>query len=188
MAVPRELDVMDDDELLAAAATDADAFAQFYRRHAAALLAFLVRRLGGQVELAADVCAETFAAALIGVGRYDPALGPASAWLYGIARHKLADAQRRGVAEVRARERLGIPRLHLTDEALERIEALIDVQAMPLLEELPAEQRDAVHARVIGEQSYGEIARRQRTSEANVRQRVARGLARLRMRMGAAND
>ena len=175
---------MDDEELLAAG--DADAFALFYRRHAAALLAFLVRRAGGQVELAADVCAETFAAALIGVDRFDPALGPASGWLYGIARHKLADAQRRGVAEARARERLGIPRLHLTDEALERIEALIDVQAMPLLDELPADQRDAVRARVIGGQSYSEIARRQRTSEANVRQRVARGLARLRVRMGAA--
>jgi RNA polymerase sigma-70 factor (ECF subfamily) len=175
---------MEDEELL----TDggADAFALFYRRHAAALLAFLVRRLGGQVELAADVCAETFAAALIDVRRFDPARGPASAWLYGIARHKLADAQRRGVAEARARERLGIPRLHLTDEAIERVEALIDVQAMPLLDELPADQRDAVRARVIGEQSYSEIARRQRTSEANVRQRVARGLARLRVRMGAA--
>jgi RNA polymerase sigma-70 factor (ECF subfamily) len=177
---------MDDEELLAAA--DADAFAQFYRRHAAALLAFLVRRAGGQVELAADVCAETFAAALIGVERFDPALGPASAWLYGIARHKLADAQRRGVAETRARERLGIPRLQLTDEAIERIEALADVRAVPLLDELPAREREAVHARVIGEQSYGEIARLQRTTEANVRQRVARGLARLRMRMGAAND
>jgi RNA polymerase sigma-70 factor, ECF subfamily len=177
---------MDDEELLAAA--DADAFAQFYRRHAAALLGFLVRRLGGQLELAADVCAETFAAALIDARRYDPARGPASAWLYGIARHKLADAQRRGVAEARARERLGIPRLHLTDEALERIEALADVRAMPLLEELPSEQRDAVRARVIAELSYGEIARRQRTSEANVRQRVARGLARLRVRMGAADD
>src|SRR5690242_9986425 len=98
----RELSVMDDEELLAAG--DADAFALFYRRHAAALLAFLVRRAGGQVELAADVCAETFAAALIGVDRFDPALGPASGWLYGIARHKLADAQRRGVAEARARE------------------------------------------------------------------------------------
>jgi len=185
---PRELDVMDDDDLLVAAATDADAFARFYRRHAAALLAFLVRRLGGQVELAADVCAETFAAALIDVRRYDPALGPATGWLYGIARHKLYDAQRRGVAEVRARERLGIPRLQLTDEALERIEALVDSRALPLLDELPPEQRDAVEARVIREQSYGEIARRQRTTEANVRQRVARGLARLRMRMGAAND
>jgi len=177
---------MDDEELLAAG--DADAFALFYRRHAAALLAFLVRRAGGQVELAADVCAETFAAALIGVDRFDPALGPASGWLYGIARHKLADAQRRGVAEARARERLGMPRLQLTDEAIERIEALIDQRAVPLLDELPAEQREAVHARVIGELSYSEIARRQETSEANARQRVARGLARLRMRMGAAND
>src|SRR5262249_20924861 len=160
VTTPHELDVMDDEDLLAAAATDAEAFALFYRRHAAALLAFLERRLGGQGEPAAALWAGAVAAARIGGGRYDPALGPASAWLYGIARHKLADAHRRGVAEARARERLGIPRLQLTDEAIERIEALIDVQAVPLLEELPAEQRDAVAARVIGEQSYGEIPRR----------------------------
>jgi RNA polymerase sigma factor (sigma-70 family) len=180
---------MTDDEALAAATHDPDAFAVFYRRHAAGLLAFLVRRLGGEVELAADVCAETFATALIDARRFDPALGPAVGWLYGIARHKLADAQRRGVAEARARERLGIPRMHLTDAAIERIEALIDLTAIPLLEELeelPPEQRDAVRARVIAERSYAEIAREQRTSEANVRQRVARGLARLRVRIGGA--
>jgi RNA polymerase sigma factor (sigma-70 family) len=171
-----------DEELLAAA--DADAFAEFYRRHAPALLTHLVRRLRGQTELAADVCAETFAAALLGVRRLDPAVGPALAWLYGIARHKLADAQRRGAAEARARERLGIPRLQLTDEAIERIEALVDLRAGELLDELPAAQRDAVVARVVLEHDYDEIARRQGTTEANVRQRVARGLARLRVRMG----
>jgi RNA polymerase sigma-70 factor (ECF subfamily) len=171
-----------DEELLAAA--DADAFTEFYRRHAPALLAHLVRRLRGQTELAADVCAETFAAALIDVRRFDPSVGPALAWLYGIARHKLADAQRRGIAEARARERLGIPRLQLTDEAIERIEALADLRASGLLDELPAAQRDAVVARVVEERSYEEIARRLDTTEANVRQRVARGLARLRVRLG----
>ena len=95
------------------------------------------------------------------------------------------------MAEALARERLGIPRLQLTDEALERIEALIDLRATPLLDELgdlPAEQREAVHDRVVAGRPYSEIARRQRTTEANVRQRVARGLARLRVRIGGAND
>jgi len=165
---------------------DADAFAEFYARHVGDVLVFLVRRLDGQIELAADVCAETFAAALIDRSRFDPALGPAAGWLYGIARHKLVDAQRRGAAETRARERLGLPRLHLTDEAIERIDALVDVRASALVEELPPEQRDAVLSRVVHERSYSEIAHEQRTSEDNARQRVARGLARLRRLIGDA--
>jgi RNA polymerase sigma-70 factor (ECF subfamily) len=142
--------------------------------------------MGGQTELAADVCAETFAAALIDLRRFDPSVGPALGWLYGIARHKLVDAQRRGAAETRARERLGMPRLQLTDEAIERIDALVDVRASTLLDELPEEQREAVLARVVHEHSYSDIARQQRTSETNVRQRVARGLARLRLWIGEA--
>ena len=175
---------MTDEELLQRG--DADAFAAFYARHAPDLLVFLVRRLDGQTELAADVCAETFAAALIDRGRFDASLGPAIAWLYGIARHKLSDAQRRGVAEVRARERLGIPRFQLSDEAIERIDALVDARASVLVADLPPDQRDAVVARVVHERSYSEIAREQRTSEDNVRQRVARGLARLRGWIGEA--
>ena len=175
---------MSDEELLRSG--EADGFATFYERHAPDLLVFLVRRLDGRTELAADVCAETFAAALVDRDRFDASRGPAIGWLYGIARHKLSDAQRRGVAESRARKRLGIPRLQLTDEALERIEGLVDGRATALVASLPPEQRDAVVARVVHERSYSEIARAQQTTETNVRQRVARGLARLRVWIGDA--
>lgn len=171
-----------DEQLLVAAREDADAFARFYRLHAGALLGFLVRRLRDP-ELAADVCAETFAVALLDVHRFDPERGTATAWLYGIARHKLADALRRGRAEDRARRRLGIPPLELTDEAIERVDALAGVDAARLdavFDDLPEAQRDAVRARVLLEHSYAEIAAAQHTTEANVRQRVKRGLARLR--------
>jgi len=49
-----------------------------------------------------------------------------------------------------------------------------------LLDRLPAVQRDAVHARVIDERSYAELAAELRISEANARKRVSRGLAALR--------
>src|SRR5689334_6765220 len=114
---------MSDEELLVAARVDPDAFTRFYRMHAAPLLGFLARRLRDP-ELAADVCAETFAAVLVDLHRFDPAAGTATAWLYGIARHKLIDAQRRGRAEDRARRRLHLPRLELSDEAIERVEEL----------------------------------------------------------------
>jgi len=171
-----------DDELLAS--LEPGSFAVFYRRHVEDLVGFFMRRTRN-AELAADLTAETFAAALVGRGRFDPGRGSASAWLFGIALHKLARVQRREAAERRARRRLGMERIELTDADIERIEALgSSVRADVLLDGLSPEQRDAIHARVIDEQPYGEIARSQGTSEAVVRKRVSRGLAAVRKRMG----
>ena len=74
-----------DEDILAALAERPDDFALFYRRHVRGLLGYLLRRTG-DAELAADLCAETFAAALSGARRFDPERGPAVGWLYGIAR------------------------------------------------------------------------------------------------------
>src|SRR5829696_3218551 len=110
-----------DDQLLSA--RDAASFELFYTRHVHAVLGFFARRTGDP-ELAADLCAETFAAALAGRHRYRPEAGAAAAWLYGIATKKLADAQRRGYAERRARRRLGMERIELSDDDIARIECL----------------------------------------------------------------
>ena len=153
-----------------------------YQQRAAALSAFFLRRTGDP-EAAADLTAETFAAALEGARRFDPARGSATAWLYGIAHHQLARYRRHGRVEDRARRRLGMAPLVLDDEAIERVEACRDGRAVELLDELPAEQRDAVRERVVDEREYGEIAARARTSEAVIRKRVSRGLAELRTQM-----
>ena len=76
----------------------------------------------------------------------------------------------------------------LTDEALERVEALaVADAASPLLRqglaELPADQREAVLARVLDEDDYAVIARRAATSESVIRKRVSRGLTGLRQRL-----
>src|SRR5690349_6745516 len=94
--------------------SDAASFEAFYRRYATNALAFFSRRTRDP-EVAADLTAEIFAAALAGRRRYRPEAGAASAWLFGIAMKKLADAQRRGYAEQRARRRLGMERLALDD-------------------------------------------------------------------------
>ena len=171
-----------DEELLAAVDGEPDAFAVFYGRHVRPLLGYLVRRTGN-AELAADLCAETFAAALDGLHRFDPARGPAVAWLYGIARRLLSHAARRGVVEDRARRRLGMAPIELSDAALEHIEAEASEVALAALDALPADQREAVQARIVDERDYADIARSTRTSEAVVRKRVSRGLAGLRARM-----
>jgi RNA polymerase sigma-70 factor (ECF subfamily) len=171
-----------DEELLAEVGERPEAFGVFYRRHVRPLLGYLVRRTG-DAELAADLCAETFAAALDGLHRFDPARGPAVAWLYGIARRLLSHAAQRGVVEDRARRRLGMAPLELTDAALERIAFEADDVATAALDALPADQREAIQARILDERDYADIARSTRTSEAVVRKRVSRGLAGLRARM-----
>jgi RNA polymerase sigma factor (sigma-70 family) len=176
-----------DEQLLAATPVDREAFALFYRRHAAPLLGFLVRRLRDG-ELAADVCAEVFAVALESAHRFDPERGAALGWLYGIARHKLAHAQQRGIAEDQARRRLAIPPLLLTDEAIERIEALADVDVVSIGEAfatLPSDQQTALHARLIEEEPYDRIAASAGSTEAAIRQRVSRGISGLRSKLGA---
>ncbi len=174
-----------DDRVLAAAARDPRAFAAFYERYERPMLGFFVRRTADP-ELAADLTAEVFAAALGACARYRPGQAPASAWLFGIAQHKLAKSRRRGVVEDRARRRLGMAPLILDDQDLERIEHLAgaDDSVEGLLEGLPLDQRAAVRARILEERSYEEIAGALRCSPAVVRKRVSRGLARLRDQLG----
>jgi RNA polymerase sigma factor (sigma-70 family) len=169
-----------DEDLLAA--RDATSFELFYLHHVSTVLGFFARRTGDP-EMAADLTSETFAAALAGRRRYRPEAGAASAWLFGIASRKLADAQRRGYAERRMCRRLGMERIELTDEDIERIQALGDRSAGALLDGLAAPQRHAVQAHVIDERGYGEIAQELKTSEAVVRKRVSRGLATARERI-----
>src|SRR5580700_6939130 len=156
MAEPRA--TADDAGLLAAsAAGDREAFACFYRCHLPAVLRFLLRETGDR-ELAADLAAEVFAAALLAADRYQPERPSALPWLCGIARYKASESRRRRRAEDRARRRLGIPREPLEDEDLARVDELADqVPAVfELVQQLPVPQREALLARVIAEQGYQE--------------------------------
>jgi RNA polymerase sigma factor (sigma-70 family) len=171
-----------DEDLLAD--RDGASFELFYLRYAERMLAYFARRTG-DAELAADLTAETFAAALASRRRYRREAGAASAWLFGIAFKKLVDAQRRGYAERRARRRLRMQRIELTDEDIARIENLAGIEASSLIDVLVTDQRDAITAHVIDERDYAEIAHDLDVSEAVVRKRVSRGLAALRDRIGS---
>lgn len=173
------MDPRSDGELLVATAIDPEAFAVFYRRHVRGVLSFFRRRVDS-AELAFDLTAETFAAALEATPRYELRPEPARGWLYGIAWSKLHEAQRRGRADDAARRALGMAPITLTDDGIERIEGLSGGRVLTLLENLPADQREAVRARVVEERAYEEIADRLQCSPSVVRQRVSRGVKAIR--------
>ncbi|HWH10376.1 MAG TPA: RNA polymerase sigma factor [Solirubrobacteraceae bacterium] len=178
MADPPERDA----ELLARIGRgDQEAFAIFYRAHLDGVVAFLARRVPGR-EQAFDLAAETFAAVVVGARSY-AADGPVAAWLYGIARNKLRESLRRGRVEDAARRRLGMEPVVLDDADLDAVGQRAGAGGELLdaaLEALPELTRRALVARVVDERDYREIARDLDCSEQVVRQRVHRGLARLR--------
>jgi RNA polymerase sigma factor (sigma-70 family) len=175
-------DACDDAQLLAQTRRRPEAFAVFYDRYERALVGYFMRRTGDP-EVAADLTAEVFAAALRAAHRYR-AQGPTAAgWLFTIAHNVLAKSRRRGRVEAAARKRLGIreaPRLAPDELAAVESAASEDGWARELLERLPADQREAIRARVLDERSYGDIAGELETSELVVRKRVSRGLSQLR--------
>ncbi len=176
-----DYDALADEDLLARAARrDAAAYGSFYARHERVVFRYLFQR-ARDAELAADLAAETFAAALLSAGRFRPGPDPAVAWLLGIARNVLRRSCRKSRVEDRARRRLGMPPLELDDEQLRVLERLhADQRLGDALTRISADQRAAVLAHVVDEDDYAVIALRLRVSEAVVRQRVSRGLRTLR--------
>ncbi len=154
-----------DVELLIGARTCSAPFGVFYERHFASVLAFFRRRVPGPEE-AFDLAAETFAAALGSVPRFQPGPEPAQAWLFAI------------------RRALAMQPIQLDDEGIEILEKIASAPALELLETLPAGQREAIQAHHLDERGYPEIAAELHCSESVVRKRVSRGLAVLRSSFG----
>jgi RNA polymerase sigma factor (sigma-70 family) len=106
--------------------TDPDALETFYREHIDAVQRFVARRVTSP-ELAADLTADVFVAAIESADRYRPDRGVPAAWLYGIARHVVSAEYRR---ERRARGATAISGSGLLDEHdINDIVARIDAEA-----------------------------------------------------------
>lgn len=182
-----KLERLSDEELLVSARTVPRAFGIFYERHVGAVDSYFRRRVRN-VEMAFDLTAETFAAALQSVPRYESGPAPARAWLFGVARNTLLASLRSGQVEDRARRALAMEPLVLDDADVLLLRDVIETPALEAVKDLPPEQRSAVMAHHVCDESYGDIAQRLECSESVVRQRVSRGLRTLRTRLRENSD
>jgi RNA polymerase sigma factor (sigma-70 family) len=170
---------------------DADAISRLYEAHAGTMLGFFMRRVYDP-EAAVDLLAETFVQAFgargcfRGSGEHEEL-----AWLYAIARHRVADFHRRGRVERRALDRVGFQRRPLSEDEYERVENLAGIESIRRhlavgLEGLAVDQRDAVRLRILEERPYAEVAQTLGVSEQTARARVSRALRALRELPGLA--
>jgi RNA polymerase sigma-70 factor (ECF subfamily) len=172
--------VSTDGDLLRGTGRDPELFGTFFDRHYDDVLRFFWLRTA-DAEVAADLAAETFAAALEGLTRFDESKGPAVAWLFGIADKQLRQWLRRGRVARRARNRLGLDPIRFDETGYERVEVLRDMRAIvePLsaaLSSLPLNVRRAVELRVFDQLEYATVARELGCTEGAARVRVSRGL------------
>lgn len=113
--------------MTAAIGSDPRALESFYREHVEAVQRFVARRVGTP-DTAADLTADVFLAAIHAAESYDASRGTARAWLFGIARHQIADSFRAAAKDSRAQTAwIGSELIHSDD--LQRIHERLDAEA-----------------------------------------------------------
>ena len=168
-----------DAQLIREARSDPDAFAELYLRHRDALYRWL--RARAPETAAADLTAEAFAQAALGLRRFrDQAGGSAAPWLYGIAGNLLRRYYAGERVDSRARRRLGIPpdayEIDFGAVADRADAAALRPELAAAVETLPPAQREALELRVVEERDYREVASSLGVSEVAARLRVMRAL------------
>jgi RNA polymerase sigma factor (sigma-70 family) len=146
--------------------------AEGLRRHYDLVFRYVRRRTRSRAE-AEDLTQEVFADAAAALGR-TAALGERQtlAWLYTVAKRRLADESRRSSR-----------RIHPIDAPLE-LAPTPEAEYGPgvaheialALQELPEPQREVVVMKLLEGRSFAEISRRIGTTEAAAKMRFARGL------------
>ena len=151
----------------AALGLEPEAFRAFYDDALPRIYGYFLHRCGGSVTVAEDLTQETFLAAVAELKRHKRVKTP-TAWIYGIARHKLLDHYRR-------QER--IDRTLTVASDAERVEAelVVDDTQEAALASVAASQRAALVLCYVDGFSVDEAARLLRKSSRAVESLLARG-------------
>ena len=162
--------------------TDPDAFEVFYRAHLEGVRRFVARRVADP-QLAADLTAEIFLAAIRSADAYSPDRGEPSSWLVGIARHVVAGEFRRQARDRDAVRRLA-GRRPLDADSLARIEERIDAEremrdVYAALAQLPERDRALLEMVAVDELTITEAAAVLGLDPGTARVRLHRARARI---------
>lgn len=182
----------DDGELLRRCrAGDQAAWGGLVARHTRRVYA-IAYRFAGRVDEAEDLVQEVFVKVYQGLGRYEPAAGPFSAWLGAVARNHAIDHYRRRREERARRVDDGDPLAswpapgERPDRALERGERAHLVRRA--LRALPLELREVLVLCDLEGASYEEIARLLGVPLGTVKSRINRGRLELAKRLLGRRD
>lgn len=162
-----------------AASADMDAYEALFRDFGPRIRAYMIK-MTRDAQVSEDLMQETMLAIWRKAGQYDPARGPASAWIYTIARNIWIDAWRR---QRRPAIDPDDPALSMEPEpdAPKQIEARQSQEAVRrAMERLPAEQIDIIRLSFFEEASHSMIAAKLGLPIGTVKSRIRLAFGRLR--------
>jgi len=177
----------DDDLLVRIAAGSQSALSELIARHGRGLRMFATRYLGNAGD-AEDVVQEVFVTVWKQAGRFDPAKGRASTWLYRITANRCIDQRRRsalrsfiGLDDIR--DEVASPEADAEATTAARQELAIVRDG---LSRLPERQRMAVLLRAVGDLDIAAIAEVMGSSIGSAEQLLVRGRRALRDHLAMA--
>ncbi|HEX6513447.1 MAG TPA: sigma-70 family RNA polymerase sigma factor [Chloroflexota bacterium] len=156
---------------------DRQAFSQLYALYAPKVQAYVLRHVGGDVELAEDLTSDVFLKTIEHLDSYHFQDVPFSSWLYRIARNRVIDHYRRTANRqpVMLDEEPPPEHKSVSDASL-----ILNRQVLnQALKRLTPEQRNVVVLRLVQGQSIAETARALGRTEDAVKQLQRRALGAL---------
>lgn len=170
--------VDDEATMVARAQRDPEAFGVLYDRYVDHIFRYLMSRTGN-IQLAEDLTAETFLAALKGLWRYRWIGKPFSAWLYRIAVAQVGNFYRN--------QRVKTVALELAEELPELHATALPADDHPTLRhalaQLPPAQAEAIRLRYFADLPMADIAYAMGIPQNTVKSHLHRGLSQLRQRL-----
>jgi RNA polymerase sigma factor (sigma-70 family) len=180
---------LSDADLLKAARVDPAAFRAFYDRWSEPVLGYFQRRVNDP-QVALDLTAETFATVFEKRANFRWRSSSPGAWVFGIAKNLLRRYFRTQAIQRRAVDRLGVQLPSYDDQALRRVEDLVDNAEMRQLVQTALasckdSDRQVLELRFVQGLPYNEVARTLGCSVNAARVRCHRALTRLEKRYAA---
>lgn len=176
--------ILPDGKLVEQARQDPRAFGKVYDRYLDPIYRYVYNRTGNPAD-AEDITSQTFLAALEGLPKYREN-GYFAAWLFAIARRKVADHYRSRRSQVDLDEVQFIWIDHEMDGSLirnQRKEALQKV-----LQALPEQDKELLRLRYLAELNFSDIARLLKRSEPAVKKAYYRLIDRIQQKMEVPNE
>jgi RNA polymerase sigma-70 factor (ECF subfamily) len=182
----KHTDVQDDETLVRLArggpadTPHPEAFTELYGRYLDRVYGFILIRTG-DVQDAQDLTSQTFLAALESIHKYD-GRGSFGGWLFGIARHKIADHYRRRRVQVPLDDADLLHHPDPSPEDMVHTHLQLDRVAQAL-QGLDAQQAEAVALRIFGQLDAVQVGQVMGKSQAAAKMLVHRGLHHLQQKL-----
>ena len=172
--------ITDELALVRLAQTDAQAFGALYDQYVRRVYRYCYNRTNDKQD-AEDLTAQIFMTALESLPRYRQD-GHFAAWLFSIARHKVADFHRR-TPHLSLDETLLPPVYTDLQEGVEKSQSR--ERLLQLLQTLAEDEQELIRLRYVAELSFADIARALRKNEDAVKKMLYRMIARLKSELEA---